>query len=256
MSTILNSLKKSSNNRIKDSRSSIDNFNFSHQEKKSKLGLVVLFLFLIAFTVGSYYLISNYYPAFQNVSVNKDDVIELVASEDGGDVSNTNKISRPNADTVKSKLAEAKRKQQEKRQKELAEAAEKQRQQQALVTQEPPQKPQPPTTQPQEPIQIVVDNSPTKPAVVITKPTPKPKPAEPEQQYLLVHQLPFSIRKDLPRFKLNIHLYDEDPEKRIAIINGVQFYIDDMIEQAVLVKDIVKQGVILEVNNREFLIPR
>jgi hypothetical protein len=77
-----------------------------------------------------------------------------------------------------------------------------------------------------------------------------------EQQYQYVHQLPFSIRKDLPKFKLNVHIFDKDPENRVAIINGVRFYIDDMIEETVLLKDIVQQGVLLDFNGEEFLVPR
>ncbi|VAW42110.1 hypothetical protein MNBD_GAMMA01-2250, partial [hydrothermal vent metagenome] len=87
---------------------------------------------------------------------------------------------------------------------------------------------------------------------------PETKPAHlvKQQKHLLIYQLPFSIRKDIPKFKLNIHIYDENPQNRLVVINGVKFVINDMIEEQVLVKDIIAEGILLEFNGQEFLVPK
>ena len=98
------------------------------------------------------------------------------------------------------------------------------------------------------------------PEITLTMPGEKQAPSQSveklEQKYPYVYQLPFSLRKDIPKLNLNIHVYDKDPDNRIAIINGVRFAIEDMIDDIVLVKDIIPEGVILEFNNRVFLIPK
>ena len=60
----------------------------------------------------------------------------------------------------------------------------------------------------------------------------------------------------MPKIKLNIHVYDENPKNRIVVINGVRFAIGDLIEETVLVKDIVRSGVVLEMEDKEFLVPK
>ena len=76
------------------------------------------------------------------------------------------------------------------------------------------------------------------------------------QDYLLIHQIDFEIRKNIPPIKLNIHIYDPDPANRMIIMNGVKFVTGDMIEELVKVKEIVKEGVVLEFENMRFLVPK
>ncbi len=77
-----------------------------------------------------------------------------------------------------------------------------------------------------------------------------------QQEYLLFHQLPYSIRKMLPDIKVNIHIYDPEPENRMAIINGQRFNIGDDFEGLITIKDIIPEGVLVESGTTVFLIPR
>ncbi len=78
----------------------------------------------------------------------------------------------------------------------------------------------------------------------------------PKQQHLLLHQLDFEVRKSIPPVKLNIHIYDPEPENRMVIINGVKFITGDVIEEAITVQEINQQGVVLEFGGTTFLIPK
>jgi general secretion pathway protein B len=77
-----------------------------------------------------------------------------------------------------------------------------------------------------------------------------------KQDYLLIHQLDFAIRKNIPPVKISIHIYDPDPENRMLMINGEKFAIGDSIEGLVTVRDIVPEGVVLEFENIRFLLPK
>ncbi len=77
-----------------------------------------------------------------------------------------------------------------------------------------------------------------------------------KQDYLLLHQIDFAIRKNIPTVKINIHIYDPEPENRMVLINGERFNIGDSIENVLTVSDIVKEGIVVSFENIEFLIPK
>ena len=76
------------------------------------------------------------------------------------------------------------------------------------------------------------------------------------RNYKFVYELPFSIRKNLPEVKLNIHVFDPDPENRMAVINGLRYGTGDIIEEIVTVQDITQEGVLLEYEGQVFMIPK
>ncbi|MCF6319030.1 MAG: general secretion pathway protein GspB [Proteobacteria bacterium] len=265
MSTILDSLKKSSDKRDDNSKNSMNNFSFSKngQNKNSKPYVVLLLLILTAAILyfGYQYLYSD--EKTQQVST----VTSLLApsaepslaeKDEGNTKENepsvleaqtgVQKKDKPNSSDVKQRIKEIKEKRNE--------------QQKALQTLQKPIKKQEieqETTKLKVPEQRSKQTSEVKlnPTESLGVLIPSNKPtAIVEQKYQLVYQLPFSIRKDIPQLKLNIHVFDKDTENRVAIINGVRFAIDDMIDDVVLVKDIVPEGVLLEFNNRVFLVPK
>jgi CHASE3 domain sensor protein len=77
-----------------------------------------------------------------------------------------------------------------------------------------------------------------------------------KQDYLLLHQIDFAIRKNIPTVKVNIHIYDPLPENRMVLINGERFNIGDTIEELVTIEDIVQEGVVVKFENVKFLIPK
>ncbi len=77
-----------------------------------------------------------------------------------------------------------------------------------------------------------------------------------KQDYLLVHQIDFELRKNIPPLKLNVHIYDPEPENRMVILNGVKYVTGDSIEELVSVEEINQSGVVLKFENTQFLIPK
>lgn len=256
MSTILDSLKKSSDKRDDKNKNSIDNFSFSsgNSTRKSKFPVVLILLLLTAAILyfGYQYLYSD-----EKSDIDFSNQSELVKSKGVNPETKNNdlvvvdsstkiqKQDKPNSKDVKQRINEIK---------------ERRKQQQASDTAST-------TVVAESPEAIVVNNVDVKqtenqkePDLRLSMPgeiANQPQPVEKaEQEFPYVYQLPFSLRKDIPKLKLNIHVYDKDPESRIAIINGVRFVIDDMIDDIVLVKDIVPEGVLLEFNSRVFLIPK
>ena len=264
MSTILDSLKKSSDKRDEKNKNSIDNFSFSGggSNRKSKFP-VVLILFLITAAIlyfGYLYLYND-----EMVEKNSDAQHALVDNSEikpeSSDINlsseslvENQKQDKPNSNDVKQRIKEIK----ERREQQALEDGS------SLVAIE---------TLKTNTGSIVKDETNNgssvikqnegelkTPEITLTMPGEKQAPSQSveklEQKYPYVYQLPFSLRKDIPKLKLNIHVYDKDPDNRIAIINGVRFAIEDMIDDIVLVKDIIPEGVILEFNNRVFLIPK
>ena len=77
-----------------------------------------------------------------------------------------------------------------------------------------------------------------------------------QQEYPFVYQLPFNIRKEIPKIKLNIHIYDQNKESRLVVVNGENYEIGDLIEETLLIHDIVPEGLVLDFNGQKFLIPK
>ncbi len=77
-----------------------------------------------------------------------------------------------------------------------------------------------------------------------------------QQDYLLIHQIDFAVRKDIPEIKINIHIYDPEPDSRMVLINGERFNIGDAIEESVSIVDIVPEGIVVAYDNIQFLIPK
>ncbi len=264
MSTILDSLKKSSDKRDDNNKNSMDNFSFSGngQNRKSKSYVVLILLLLTAAILyfGYQYLYSG--DESEEVSIVKQQVAEkgdtTLASNDvaiEGVQTETKKRNKPNSTDVKQRIKEIKERRNE--------------QQKALqALQKPPVKEEEQIGSGKKPVasnqkettrdgsgQHIQKQPPVSSSTELKEVT-QPQDAVAVQSHFYVYQLPFSIRKDLPKLKLNIHVFDQDPDNRIAVINGVRFAIDDMIDDVVLVKDIVPEGVLLEFNNRVFLVPK
>ncbi len=76
------------------------------------------------------------------------------------------------------------------------------------------------------------------------------------QKYRYLYQLPFSLRKQLPALSLSIHVYDQNPEHRLVVINGLDLGIGDTLEGSdVVVKDILPEGALLQTGGEVFLLP-
>lgn len=69
-----------------------------------------------------------------------------------------------------------------------------------------------------------------------------------------LYELPFAIRKDLPKLNLSVHIYDPIIENRMAILNGLSVHVGDTYEELLTIKNITQEGVVITVQNRDFII--
>jgi len=270
MSTILDSLKKSSDERNDNSKSSIDNFKFGNSKNsrgsQSFLPLIILIILTLVIGYFSYQYLFNedVNNDIKSTPVN-DELINSSLANDNVKLTSgkkseidAEKIQKPNSDDVKQKIQDLKNKNLQDRRLSIKDKK-------ALESVERPV--------PDE-INLQVNGSKNstenndvkkveikkEPVLTLTMPREKDEQESStqitKQKYLYIYQLPFSVRKDIPQIKLNIHVYDKDPANRIVIINGVKLAVGDLIENEILLKEIIQDGVVLEYHDNEFLIPK
>ncbi len=277
MSTILDSLKKSSDQRDDDNGRSIDKFTFSDQKKSSKRLLWLLLLLIV--------LLAAYF-GYDHLYQQDDQMVDQDQTSQSEQVKNTNvksnadakpadlalvdpkkqqvddkraapKKPKPNTEQVKKEMLSLKRQKNNDMKTEQTAQLKKQKTDE-IATLTMPEMTEKSTDIKTKPALKEIQNNGRQGRVGAKRDTPRAqqKRAAEQQKYLFLYQLPFAIRKDIPKLKLNIHVFDEDPEKRIAILNGVRFAIDDTIEEGIFLKDIVEEGAVLEAAGQEFLIPK
>ena len=275
MSTILDSLKKSSDQRSGKDNSTINNFSFANDKKSSKSTIFIIIIILLIVTLAGLYWGYQYLYdedsvtdsgsiPVENLQENTDekaadDIFKTTEESDNNQLKAQatieHKKPKPDSDEVKQELIDLQANNSrinenlaDLNKPQTLEVAEK------LTTKEEMSKPE---------TLVKSDMKINDPDKSLQEKSEQVSQKEEEQQqkvqtqkYLYIYQLPFNIRKDIPRLRLNIHVYDEDPAKRIAIINGVRFSIDDTIEENVVLLDIIVEGVVLEVSGEKFLIPK
>ena len=276
MSSIIDALKKSDQNRTSENQSGINDINFSDtRTPKSRRGFWLLVVVLLLVTVGVFAWQQGWHQKLLTAFENNEPKIETVEQKPitkntpaTKTVTNkekdpaTVKQQTPNNQLVPPKQDEIKQK---------AELAKKQELNSINIAKVEDNKK---VEQKPEALEIVDDKS--KKIKVLgtaakkqeqiepkdpTK-TPNKKPdnssLEPtlKQDYLLLHQIDFTIRKNIPKIKINIHIYDPEPENRMVLINGERYNIGDQIEAVLTIIDIVQEGIVVSFENLEFLIPK
>lgn len=89
-----------------------------------------------------------------------------------------------------------------------------------------------------------------------TLPAPAPATPEPANDYLpSLAVLPPDQRANLPPLKLSMHVWSEQPARRIAIIDGQRVGEGSSLSGAI-VAEIRRDGVALEINGQRYLLPR
>lgn len=85
-----------------------------------------------------------------------------------------------------------------------------------------------------------------------------PEDKQPEEQASphlpQLFELPYSVRKDLPKLNLSVHVYDPVVENRMAILNGVPIHVGDTFEELISIQDITQSGVVLRVQGQDFIV--
>ncbi|MBL4661883.1 MAG: general secretion pathway protein GspB [Alcanivoracaceae bacterium] len=269
MSTILDSLKKSSDQRGGKDNSAINNFSFANDKAPSKSTTFIIIIILFIVTIAAMYW--GYHYLYKDDSVadsgsvpaeklleNTDDkttdaifkaaeVSDKSANSQLETLTIENKKPKPDSAEVKQELIDLQ--------------ANNSRVNETLADLNKPQTVKDEISKPDTPIKSDIkiegsDKDVQEENEQAIQKEQKQQPKVQTQKYLYVYQLPFNIRKDIPKLNLNIHVYDEDPAKRIAIINGVRFSINDSIEENITLLDIIAEGVLLEFSGEKFLIPK
>jgi len=128
----------------------------------------------------------------------------------------------------------------------------------------------PPVRQPNAPPPTDARTVTTAPPVRIPEPAGLPVPAveqsnpavqptvspPPPPQWIRVDQLPTAERAALPPLKVSMHVYSADPAKRAVLIDGQRHHEGEWIAEGILLKEIRRDGSLLDVRGREVLLGR
>lgn len=264
MSTILDSLKKSSDSRGDNEKTSIDSFSFSDNGNPRKSNFLVILMLILVTGILLYFGYHYLYPNPNQTEITTNNKAQTVPEQNSNNpqiaetsenisIQKKNKIEKPDSTKVK-KILQDKTK------------ISQQIDQNKSITQNKTRDVVNSSSNFNNLNQPLKNNVSKKPTALKENKQPVANtgeihrtdinPLRPIKNYKLAYQLPFAIRKDLPEMILNIHVYDQNPNNRIAIINGEKFEVNALIADEVLVKEIVFEGVVLEFKNETFLLPK
>jgi general secretion pathway protein B len=83
-----------------------------------------------------------------------------------------------------------------------------------------------------------------------------PPPGTPKLDIPTYYDLPFATRKALPQLNLSMHVYAADPKQRFVILDGTRMVEGDATTDAVTLREIRSDGVVLEFEGQRFFFPR
>ena len=83
-----------------------------------------------------------------------------------------------------------------------------------------------------------------------------PPAGTPKLDIATYYDLPFATRKALPQLNLSMHVYAADPKQRFVILDGTRMVEGDATTDAVTLREIRPDGVVLEFEGQRFFFPR
>ncbi len=96
---------------------------------------------------------------------------------------------------------------------------------------------------------------PTTQAAAPAATSPAPEAWVPERaEYLRQWELPLTIRRDLPRLSLSIHVFSAEPAQRFVLINGERRVEGDALGQGARLVEIRREGAVVEFRDYRFLL--
>jgi hypothetical protein len=92
-------------------------------------------------------------------------------------------------------------------------------------------------------------------------PTPAPAPAmptpvPPKLDVPFYYELPFSVRKALPTLRLSMHVFAGDPAQRFVVLNDSRLAEGDKTSDEVTLREVRRDGAVLEFQGQRFFYPR
>jgi general secretion pathway protein B len=86
--------------------------------------------------------------------------------------------------------------------------------------------------------------------------TADPASIKPEEQLPRMYELPYGMRKELPKLELTMHVFSPVREERFIVLNGKRFTLESPAPGPELtLLDIIADGVVLEFRGQRFLLP-
>jgi general secretion pathway protein B len=78
----------------------------------------------------------------------------------------------------------------------------------------------------------------------------------PKSDVQFYYELPFSVRKALPPLRLSMHVYAGDPAQRFVVLNDSRLGEGDKTADDVTLREVRKDGAVLEFQGQRFFYPR
>jgi general secretion pathway protein B len=72
----------------------------------------------------------------------------------------------------------------------------------------------------------------------------------------LLSDLPYEFRQKVPKFSVNVFVYSQSPEERFVMVDMVKYKPGQQIKDAMLLKEILPDGFVVEYQNQAFKIKR
>jgi general secretion pathway protein B len=88
----------------------------------------------------------------------------------------------------------------------------------------------------------------------VTPPEESGRWAPEAAEYIRAWELPLSIRRNLPKLNLTIHVYSVESHRRFVLVNGQRFVIGDTIADGARLVDIQREGAIVDFREYRFLL--
>lgn len=86
---------------------------------------------------------------------------------------------------------------------------------------------------------------------------PSDEPAAPKPAVPTIYELDYAMRRELPNMQLSMHVYNADPQRAFALVNGKRYQAGgEAIDGKVLLVEVLPDGLLCEFNGQRFLFPR
>jgi general secretion pathway protein B len=71
-----------------------------------------------------------------------------------------------------------------------------------------------------------------------------------------IRDLPAQSTAGLPELSVDLHIYSDDPAKRVVFINGRRYQTGSVLTEGPTVEEINREGAVLSYHGQRFLLPR
>ena len=101
------------------------------------------------------------------------------------------------------------------------------------------------------PKEIVLED---KPQAAIVEATPEI--SLPKETLPYLRELPFAFQQNVPEFTINVFVYSDQPSECFVMIDGVKYKIGQSLPNAIHIKDITTNSLVVEYQNKTFQVER